>query len=150
MEKADITQRLCIQGQPENYYYNKKKLYGLGLIKTGEREAIKPAESYPVTQLGAIGAFNGWAEDAVLTKTGNVFEGQITLAEAGEFKIRFNGDWKYSLGAGALEDGTYHDNDTNISKEAGTYSIHVELSEAAIADFLKDQTIVAFTISELK
>ncbi len=120
---------------------------GLGLIKTGEREALQPAEEYPVTQLGAIGAFNGWAEDAVLTKTGNVFEGTITLAEAGEFKIRFNGDWKYSLGSGALEDGTYHDNDGNISKEAGTYLIHVELSEAAIANFLADQTIVSFTIS---
>ena len=120
---------------------------GLGLIKTAEREALQPAEEYPVTQLGAIGAFNGWAEDAVLTKTGNVFEGTITLAEAGEFKIRFNGDWKYSLGAGALEDGTYHDNDSNISKEAGTYLIHVELSEAAIANFLADQTIVAFTVS---
>ena len=122
---------------------------GLGLVKTGDREAVAVAESYPVTQLGAIGAFNGWAEDAVLTKDGNKFDGRITLAEKGEFKIRFNADWKYSLGSGALADGQYHDNDGNIEKEAGTYAIHVELSEAAVADFLKDQTIVSFTISEL-
>ena len=123
---------------------------GLGLVKTAAKDPVAVAETYPVTQLGAIGAFNGWAEDAVLTKDGNKFDGQITLAEKGEFKIRLNGDWKYSLGSGALADGQYHDNDGNIEKEAGTYSIHVELSAAAVADFLKDQTIVAFTISELK
>ena len=123
---------------------------GLGLIKTGDREAFKEAETYPVTQLGAIGAFNGWAEDAVLTKNGNKFEGRITLAEAGQFKIRFNGDWKYSLGAQALADGKYHDNDDNIEKAAGTYQITVELSAAAIADFLSDQTIVSFTVNELQ
>ena len=123
---------------------------GLGLVKTAAREPVAVAEAYPVTQLGAIGAFNGWAEDAVLTKDGNKFDGRITLAEKGEFKIRFNGDWKYSLGSGALADGQYHDNDGNIEKEAGTYAIHVELSAAAVADFLKDQTIVAFTISELQ
>ena len=123
---------------------------GLGLVKTAAKEAVAVAEAYPVTQLGAIGAFNGWAEDAVLTKDGNKFDGRITLTEKGEFKIRFNGDWKYSLGSGALADGQYHDNDGNIEKEAGTYAIHVELSAAAVADFLKDQTIVAFTISELQ
>ena len=120
---------------------------GLGLVKTAERDPLPVAEAYPVTQLGAIGAFNGWAEDAVLTKDGNKFDGEITLAEKGEFKIRFNGDWKYSLGSGALADGTYHDNDGNIEKEAGTYVIHVELGAAAVANFLADQTIVAFTVT---
>ena len=71
----------------------------------------------------------------------------VTLTAAGEFKIRFNGEWKYSLGAGALADGQYHDNDANIAKEAGTYLIHVELGANAIANFIADQTIVAFTVS---
>ena len=122
---------------------------GLGLIKTGEREAVKPAEAYPVTQLGAIGVNGDWEHDVVLTKDGNKFDGRITLSAAGEFKVRFNGDWKFSLGAGALADGQYHDNDGNISKGAGTYQIHVELGANAVADFLKDKTIVAFTVSEL-
>ena len=120
---------------------------GLGLIKTGDREAYKEAEAYPVTQLGAIGVNGDWEHDVVLTKTGNVFEGNITLSAKGEFKVRFNGDWKYSLGAGALEDGKYHDNDGNIEKEAGTYKIHVELGANAIANFIADQTIVSFTIT---
>lgn len=119
---------------------------GLGLVKTGDREAFVEPESYPVTKLGAIGAFNGWAEDAELTQNGNVFQGTITLAEEGEFKIRMNGDWKYSFGSGALEDGQYHDNDGNISADAGSYLITIELSAEAIADFNSNKTIVAFRI----
>ena len=120
---------------------------GLGLVKTGEREAYVAPEAYEVTSLGAIGVNGDWENDVVLTKTGNVFEGTVTLTAAGEFKIRFNGEWKYSLGAGALADGQYHDNDANIAKEAGTYLIHVELGANAIANFIADQTIVAFTVS---
>ena len=120
---------------------------GLGLVKTAAREPVAVAESYPVTQLGAIGVNGDWEHDVVLTKDGNKFDGEITLTAAGEFKVRFNGDWKYSLGSGALADGTYHDNDGNIAKEAGTYAIHVELAAEAIADFLTNQTIVAFTVT---
>ena len=119
---------------------------GLGLVKTGNRDAYVAPEAYEVTSLGAIGVNGDWENDVALTKTGNVFEGTVTLTAAGEFKIRFNGEWKYSLGAGALADGTYHDNDANIAKEAGSYTIHVELKAEAIANFLADQTIVAFTI----
>ena len=119
---------------------------GLGLVKTGNRDAYVAPEAYEVTSLGAIGVNGDWEHDVALTKTGNVFEGTVTLTAAGEFKIRFNGEWKYSLGAGALADGTYHDNDANIAKEAGSYTIHVELKAEAIANFLADQTIVAFTI----
>ena len=120
---------------------------GLGLVKTGEREAYVAPEAYEVTSLGAIGVNGDWENDVVLTKTGNVFEGTVTLTAAGEFKIRFNGEWKYSLGAGALADGQYHDNDANIAKEAGSYLIHVELGANAIANFIADQTIVAFTVT---
>ena len=120
---------------------------GLGLVKTGEREAIKEAESYPITQVGAIGVNGDWEHDVVLTKDGNKFDGEVTLTAAGEFKVRFNGAWDYSLGAGALADGQYHDNDANIAKEAGTYAIHVELAAEAIADFLTNKTIVAFTVT---
>ena len=119
---------------------------GLGLVKTGNRDAYVAPEAYEVASLGAIGVNGDWENDVVLTKNGNVFEGQITLSAEGEFKIRFNGEWKYSLGAGALADGQYHDNDANISKAAGTYTIHVELSAEAIANFLANQTIVSFTI----
>ena len=37
--------------------------------------------------------------------------------------------------------------DEEIAKEAGTYLIHVELGANAIANFIADQTIVAFTVS---
>ena len=119
---------------------------GLGLVKTGDREGYVAPATYEVTSAGAIGAFNGWAEDAALTKTGNTFAGTITLAEAGEFKVRLNGEWNYSFGAGALADGQYHDNDENISKPAGSYLITLTLSAEAIADFNTNKTIVAFTV----
>ena len=119
---------------------------GVGLVKTGDREGYVAPATYEVTSAGAIGAFNGWAEDAALTKTGNTFAGTITLAEAGEFKVRLNGEWNYSFGAGALADGQYHDNDENISKPAGSYLITLTLSAEAIADFNTNKTIVAFTV----
>ena len=119
---------------------------GVGLVKTGDREGYVAPETYPITSVGAIGAFNGWAEDAALTKTGNTFAGTITLDAEGEFKVRLNGAWTYSFGAGALEDQTYHDGDGNISKPAGTYLITLTLSAEAIADFNSNKTIVAFTV----
>ena len=122
---------------------------GLGLIKTADREAFVPAETYPVTAMDLAGDFNGWGsgDAAPLTKNGNAYEGQVTLAAAGALKVRLNNDWKYSLGAHALSDQEYQDNDGNIELAAGTYSIHVELSAGAYADFLTDQTIVSFTIA---
>ena len=121
---------------------------GLGLVKTGDREAyVAPAE-YAVESMDVAGAFEGWGTNpVVLTKTGNVFEGTITLAEEGEFKVRLNGEWKYSLGSGALANGAYADNDGNISKPAGTYLVHVELAAEAIANFEANKTIVSFTVS---
>ncbi len=120
---------------------------GLGLVKTAERDPLPAAEAYAVTKVGAIGVNGDWENDVVLTQDGNKFDGEITLTAKGEFKVRLNGEWKYSLGAGALADGKYHDNDANIEKDAGTYAIHVELGSAAMADFAADQTIVAFTIT---
>ena len=121
---------------------------GLGLVKTGDREAyVAPAE-YAIESMDVAGAFEGWGTNpVVLTKTGNVFEGTITLAEEGEFKVRLNGEWKYSLGSGALANGAYADNDGNISKPAGTYLVHVELAAEAIANFEANKTIVSFTVS---
>ena len=121
---------------------------GLGLVKTGDREAyVAPAE-YAIESMDVAGAFEGWGTNpVVLTKTGNVFEGTITLAEEGEFKVRLNGEWKYSLGSGALANGAYADNDGNISKPAGTYVVHVELAAEAIANFEANKTIVSFTVS---
>ena len=121
---------------------------GVGLVKTGDKEGYVEPETYPVTSIDVAGAFEGWGTNpVVLTKTGNSFDGEITLAEAGEFKVRLNGAWTYSLGSGALADGQYHDNDTNISKAAGKWAVHVELAAAAIADFNTNQTIVSFTVS---
>lgn len=121
---------------------------GLGIVKTEARQAFVPANTYPVTAMDLAGEFNGWgATAAPLTKNGNAYEGQVTLAEAGHLKVRLNNDWKYSLGAHALSAQEYQDNDANIDLAAGTYSIHVELSAGAYADFLTDQTIVSFTIA---
>ena len=126
---------------------------GVGLIKTGDRDPYVAPELYPVTSADIAGSFEGpdgdnWgAHPVVLTKTGNVFEGTLTLTAAAEFKVRLNGAWNYSLGASALADGEYHAEDGNISKEAGTYTVHLELSEGAMADFHTVKTIVSFTIA---
>jgi hypothetical protein len=119
---------------------------GVGLIKTGDREGYVAPDTYPITSVGAIGVNGDWENDVALTKTENTFAGTITLAADGEFKVRFNGAWNYSLGSGALADGQYHDNDGNISKAAGSYLITVTLSAEAIADFNTNKTIVAFTV----
>lgn len=121
---------------------------GVGLIKTASREAFVPAETYPVTAMDLAGEFNGWGgTSAPLTKNGNAYEGQVTLAEDGHLKVRLNNDWKFSLGAHALSAQEYQENDDNIALAAGTYSVHVELGANAYADFLADKTIVSFTIT---
>lgn len=128
---------------------------GLGLIKTGDKEGyVDPTpepepETYPITSMDLAGDFNGWGsgDAAPLTKTGNAFDGEVTLAANGALKVRLNNDWKFSLGAHALSDGEYKDNDGNIELSAGTYSIHVELGANAMADFKTDKTIVSFTIT---
>lgn len=132
---------------------------GLGLIKTESRNPYQPpTDPIPVTSMDVAGAFEGWGTAPVaMTKTGNVFEAEITIpaydpaeeghAGDGDFKVRINCGWTYSLGAGALADGTYHDGDGNISKEAGTYLVHVELSADAMADFRANKTIVSFTVT---
>lgn len=132
---------------------------GVALVKTGDRDPYQPpTDPIPVTSMDVAGAFEGWGTAPVaMTKTGNVFEAEITIpaydpeaeghAGDGDFKVRINCDWAFSLGSGALADGTYHDGDGNISKEAGTYLVHVELSADAMADFRANKTIVSFTVT---
>ena len=117
--------------------------------KTGEGQA---AAAYAITALDVAGEFNDWAptEAHQLSKSGSSFVGQLTLESDSAIKIRINCDWKYSLGASALEDGTYHNGDGNISLTAGTYQIEVTFGDAAMADFNSDKTIVGFSIDELK
>jgi hypothetical protein len=120
---------------------------GLGLVKTGERTPAEDPE-YPITSMGAIGVNGDWEHDVALTKgADDKFTGTVTLTAAGSFKIRFNGEWSYSLGATALATKVYTNNDGNIEAEAGTYLITVKLGAAAMANFILDQTIEIFTIA---
>lgn len=62
-----------------------------------------PALTYaltPVTTIGVIGDFNGWAEDVDLTPSADflTWTGEVTLAAGGGWKFRANDGWDINLG----------------------------------------------------
>ena len=122
---------------------------GVGLKKTGDREAFVPSEDHSIQSMDVAGTFTDWADHplAMTKQSDDSFELEITVTATDEFKVRVNGQWTYSLGASALENKVMVDNDTNIKMPAGTYLVHVKMGEAAMADITADQTILAFTIT---
>jgi hypothetical protein len=81
--------------------------------------------TYSANTWGAIGDFNGWGGDAVMTwdAVNHVFTTNITAAAAGAFKFRANADWAINLGGplGALTQGG-----DNISIAAGSYTLTLD------------------------
>ena len=129
---------------------------GMGIVKTEERDAVQPPETYPITSMDIAGSFEGsdgdnWGKHpVVMTKNSDdVFEGNVTVTATDEFKVRLNCDWAYSLGSAALESKTYSDAGNIKLGVAGTYKVSVKLGAAAYADFLTDKTILIFTVVAL-
>ena len=81
-----------------------------------------------ITSIGMIGDFNGWGGDEFLTPSDDnlVWTGTLTLEEAGGWKFRMNEDWAINLGG---DTSNLSFNGDNISSEAGTYTVTLDLSQ---------------------
>ncbi len=87
------------------------------------------AKATPLTKVGLIGdGVGGWDDDhAVLVRdaTDGLYKAAGVVCPGGEFKIRFNGGWDYSLG-GTAEN--LIDNAGNMPIAAGTYDFTLDLT----------------------
>ena len=76
---------------------------------------------------GLIGSMTEWATDIAMTKSGNEYVGEVTVAKDDEFKIRADGEWTYAWGAGAVKnspEGAFDLTGDNIKVVTpGTYSV---------------------------
>ncbi|MEG1884998.1 MAG: SusE domain-containing protein [Alistipes sp.] len=89
------------------------------------------ASIFPITRIGLIGTFNGWgAPDAAFTydkvKDEWTVKG-VVFAEPGEYKVRFNDDWKLDI-AGDATDLIYKGGNLKMSK-AGTFDFVLKVSK---------------------
>ena len=84
-------------------------------------------ELSPITALGLIGDFNGWASDVDLTPSTDflVWTGTVTL-DAGTFKVRANDDWDIDFG-GTL-DNIVSKGANIVSPGVGTYNVTLDFS----------------------
>ena len=82
-----------------------------------------------IETLGIVGGFSGWGgqPDVALTPNANFtkWEGDFTLEEASEWKIRANSDWAISFG-GSFEN-TYFDGG-NFNSQPGTYHVTIDFT----------------------
>ena len=90
------------------------------------------ATAFAVTKVGLIGDFNGWSDDVVMAfdETALTYSGVITTTADGQaFKVRFNGNWDYSLG-GDINELTSLDGGNIAIEKAGTYKIVLDMAHA--------------------
>ncbi|MDE5624604.1 MAG: hypothetical protein K2I62_08425 [Alistipes sp.] len=87
------------------------------------------AKAVPLTKVGLIGdGVGGWDNDQaelVRDPEDGLYKAAGVVCPGGEFKIRFNSDWDYSLGGTA---DNLIDNAGNMTIEAGTYSFALDLT----------------------
>lgn len=82
-----------------------------------------------ITSFGAIGGFNGWGGQTVMTPSDNflVWTGEVTFAAGDEYKFRANDNWDINLGG---EISNLVNNGANlVAPGAGTYTVTVDLSK---------------------
>lgn len=91
------------------------------------------AVALPVTKVGLMGSFNGWADDVVLTfnETNLTYTGNVTLAANDKLKVRFNGDWKIPSLGGSLEKLSAFGGDIVVA-DAGTYAVVLDLNASTL------------------
>lgn len=84
----------------------------------------------PLTGLGLVGDFTGWADGAdvalePLSYDPYILRATITLAEDGALKVRQNGSWDNNWGGATVPFGKLTKGGDNISLTAGKYYIQV-------------------------
>ena len=94
--------------------------------------ASKTATALKVDKVGLIGSFNEWSDDVVLTFNAedHTYNGTVTLGENAELKVRFNGNWDYSLGGDLNRLQAVNDN-CKVA-EAGTYTAKLDLNKGTL------------------
>lgn len=92
----------------------------------------KTATALKVEKVGLIGSFNEWSDDVVLTFNAEdyTYNGTVTLGENAELKVRFNGNWDYSLGGDLNRLQAVNDN-CKVA-EAGTYTAKLDLNKGTL------------------
>ena len=82
--------------------------------------------------MGLIGSFNSWSEDVELAfnEADNTYNGEITLEDNAEFKVRFNGDWNYCLGGDVDALSAFGGN--IILANGGTFGVTLDLNKATL------------------
>ena len=92
----------------------------------------KTATALKVEKVGLIGSFNEWSDDLVLTFNAedHTYNGTVTLGENAELKVRFNGNWDYSLGGDLNRLQAVNDN-CKVA-EAGTYTAKLDLNKGTL------------------
>lgn len=87
--------------------------------------------TYTLTQIvsvSLIGGFNDWGGDVELTPSDDflTWTGTLTLENDSEWKFRMNNEWDINLGG---TDSDLTQGGDNLSNEAGTYTVTLDLSK---------------------
>ena len=91
------------------------------------------ATAFPITKVGLIGGFNGWSDDVEMTfdREALTYSGTITVPDDQlEFKVRFNGNWDYSLGDDPSDLNCISAGNVKLEK-GGTYKIVLDMAHAS-------------------
>lgn len=82
----------------------------------------------PLTRVGLIGSFNGWATPDVEMTTadeGKTWTADVKFDAGAEVKVRFNDDWDYNLG-GEFKHLVFDAGNMKV-EEAGDYTVTLDL-----------------------
>ena len=113
--------------------------YGIGLVKTGEKEGIAFEEIVEWVAedhtYGVIGSFNSWGADAAMTQDGQSWKAVVTLEANAEFKVRADGAWDNAWGAAVLDKAASSAHvggtDNLVVDAAGSYQVAISFPDGA-------------------
>ena len=91
------------------------------------------ATAFEITKVGLIGGFNGWSDDVEMAfdRETLTYSGTITVPDDQlEFKVRFNGNWDYSLGDDPSDLNCISAGNVKLEK-GGTYKIVLDMAHAS-------------------
>lgn len=100
---------------------------GAGLYWTVANLGSLTYVTNPITVIGLIGDFNGWAGDVEMTPSADMltWTAELTVEEGQGWKFRCNNDWAINLG-GSIDNLV--PNGDNITCPAGTYTVTLNLA----------------------